>query len=125
MFTFQPGAAVPPSTLVIVENLCFGTRGSFRCPLTPQRVAEWALMLIEIDFLDSPEKKKTWPRPDAEYCDCGPVAVWIALGPNRVLLRYHAVGDLAEARGWFLKNDHCREDGRLGPHVQATGRTVR
>ncbi len=122
------------STLVVVENEIFGTRGSFRTELTPRRVAEFALFFIEVDFIEAGEvhfieagtvKASSFPRPNAEYCDCGSAAVAIVLGPNRVLLRYHAVGDLTEARRWFLRNDHLRADGAMGPHVQETGRTVR
>ena len=112
------------STLVLVENLCFGTRGSFRTELTPRRVAEFALCFLELDFIEA-GTVKAWPRPDAEYCDCGSAAVAIVLGPNRVLLRYHAIGDLPEARRWFLANEHLRADGAMGPHVQETGRAVR
>ena len=94
------------STLVVVENEIFGTRGSFRTELTPRRVAEFALFFIEVDFIEAGEvhfieagtvKASSFPRPNAEYCDCGSAAVAIVLGPNRVLLRYHAVGDLTEA----------------------------
>ena len=109
-----------PQTLVVVENLIFGTRGSFRVDFPPDRVAQWAFMCLELDhFPDPASRPPQWGN--GQYCDNGSAAVAVALGPNRVTLRYHAVGNEAEAKAWFLANDHVREDGRLGRH----GRTAK
>jgi hypothetical protein len=107
-------------TLVVVENLVFGSRGSFRSEMTPDRVAEWALILLRFVFCPD----GTGFTGPVDYCDEGSAAVAIFLSANRVLLRYHAAGDLAEARAWFLKNDHLRSDGCMGPYVETKRRAV-
>ncbi len=122
--SLHPRHDAPSSTLVIVENLIFGTRGSFRSELSPQRLAELALMFLEIDYFpDAATNPPQWGS--GQYCDYGSAAVAVILGPNRVTLRYHAAGDVAEAKAWFLANDHVRADGRLGRHRRtAKGRAV-
>ncbi len=111
-------------TLVVVENLIFGTRGSFRVDYPPERVAQWAFMCLELEHFPEPESRPPQWR-NGQYCDNGSAAVAVALGPNRVTLRYHAAGDEAEAKAWFLASDHVRADGRLGPHAnKAKGRAV-
>lgn len=104
-------------TLVVVENLIFGTRGSFRSELSPQRLAELAFLFLEIDYF--PDARNNPPQwGTGQYCDNGSAAVAVVLGPNRVTLRYHAAGDEAEAKAWFLANDHVRADGCLGSHAR-------
>jgi hypothetical protein len=107
------------STLVIVENLLFGSRGSFRCDLAPERVAEWIFLCLELDYypaVDAFAPGATRPPRwgTGQYCDHGPAAAAVYIGVNRVLVRYHAAGDKAEAKEWFLANSHVLADGTLG-----------
>lgn len=118
--------AVDPSqqTLCTVENLIFGSKGEFRSELSPKGVARWVFLLLEIDHFHDPENMPTkWGV--GQYCDLGPGAAAVTMGRTWIHIRYHAAGpDEAKAREWFLKNDHVRENGELGPHVPS-GRAVR
>ena len=115
VFLEEIGMNQEPSTLVVVENLIFGTRGSFHADIPPDRVAQWILMCLEIDAFPDPDTQP--PRwGNTEYCDNESAAVAVMIGPNRVTVRYHAVSSREEAEKWFRENDHVRENGTLGPH---------
>jgi hypothetical protein len=117
----QGNPTMKTRTLVVVENLIFGTRGSFRTDSSPARIAQWVFMCLEIDDFPDPAMRPTeWGTGD--YCDNGPAAAAVALGPNRVTVRYHAAGSQEEAAEWFLANAHVLADGTLGGHGRAKNR---
>ena len=85
------------STLVVVENEIFKSRGTFRTWLSPKRVAEWVLLCIEFDYLTE-HQLETMEIGAGEYYDRGPVGASITLGPNRATVRYFALDDLSTAQ---------------------------
>ncbi len=122
-------------TEVFVENLIFGTRGSFRTPQPPAEFAEFALFVFQAQEpgtpgIAPPEKEiyqlfrgVTLPVID-NWCDHEPVGLFVLIDGNVVLLRYHCTGDPENARRWLQTNDHILCDGRIGPHVARDRREV-